>query len=109
MQHFLQNMSNGKRVRFEQDAADREWSNKVLREVIFPEVYERYGPNAEPNKQLPAIVLEDLRRQVYRGEQEEGVKPHGIVNCKLPQCKKVRRKSASNDEPNQHGCVTEGP
>ena len=75
-------MSKGKRVRFAQEVDDKEWSNKVLRDVIFPEVYERYGPNGEPNKQLPAKVVEDVRKLVYGQEHEQAVKPHGSAKCK---------------------------
>lgn len=90
------NMSKGKRVTFKEDADDRQWSIKALREVIFPEIYERYGPNAEPNMQLPYEILEDLRRQVY-GEASSSVKQN------VPHCKTIRGKSASNVEPTKHG------
>ena len=101
-------MSKAKRVRFAQDVADREWSIKVLRDVIFPEIYEMYGPNAEPNYQLPATVLEDLRRQVYSEEQKEGVKADESVKSKVPQAKKGISKATSNDEPNQQGRIYKG-
>jgi hypothetical protein len=77
-------MSSRKRLK-KINPDDREWSNKVLREVIFPEIYERYGPNAEPNMQLPPKDLEDLRREVYVEEQPEGVKPSGSNTIKVPQ------------------------
>lgn len=77
-------MSSRKRLK-KINPDDREWSNKVLREVIFPEIYERYGPNAEPNMQLPPKDLEDLRREVYGEEQPEGVKPSGSNTIKVPQ------------------------
>ncbi|PWA76193.1 hypothetical protein CTI12_AA236220 [Artemisia annua] len=57
-------MSTGKRLKLEQKVDDRKWSNKVAREVIFPEIYERYGPNAEARMQLPAETLEELRRSI---------------------------------------------
>ena len=105
-------MSNGKRVRWARDAAepkyqlpaiDLKWEKKVLREVIFPEIYERYGPNAtEPRFQLPAIDLEALRREVFSEEQQQSVKPYGSVKAKVPQAKKVFiSKAAYSDEANQ--------
>ena len=51
-----------------------EWSIKVLREVIFPEIYERYGPNAPPNMQLPTETLQELRREVYGYEDVQPLK-----------------------------------
>ena len=89
-------MSNGKRVTFNINADDKQWSIKVLREVIFPEIYERYGPNAEPNMQLPYEILEDLRRQAY-GEATSNSKPN------VPECKKIRGNSTSNVEPAKDG------
>lgn len=81
---YLGNMpKKPKKVTFKYNAEDRQWSNKVLKEVIFPEIYERYGPNAEPNMQLPSKILEGLRREVY-GEASSS-------------------KSAINGEPNQDG------
>ena len=98
-------MSNGKRVRFAHDAAqpkyqlpniDLEWENKVLREVIYPEIYERYGPNAtQPQYQLPAKDLEDLRREVYCEEQQKGVKQRGTVKHKVPQSNKSISKATT--------------
>lgn len=76
-------MSSRKRLK-KINPDDREWSNKVVREVIFPEIYERYGPNAEPNMQLPPKDLEDLRREVYGEEQPQGVKPSGSNTIKVP-------------------------
>ena len=87
-------MSNGKRVTFNNNADDRQWSIKVLKEVIFPEIYERYGPNAEPNMQLPYEILEDLRREVY-GEATSSSKPN------VPDCKTMRGKSTSIVESNK--------
>ena len=52
-----------------------EWSIKVLRDVIFPEIYERYGPNAPPNMQLPTETLQQLRREVYGYEDVQPLKP----------------------------------
>lgn len=95
-------MSTHKRVK-KINADDREWSNKVLREVIFPEIYERYGPNAEPNMQLPAKDLEDLRREVYSEEQLEGVKPSGSIRIKVPQSQVEDTSSNRNDVPKQQG------
>ena len=103
-------MSKGKRVRFAQDVADREWSIKVLRDVIFPEIYEMYGPNAEPQYQLPATVIEELRRQVYSDEQKGGIIAEESVKSKVPQNKKKKgiKKAASNDDANQQGRVYKG-
>ncbi|PWA61702.1 hypothetical protein CTI12_AA287730 [Artemisia annua] len=64
-------MSTGKRLKLEQKVDDREWSNKVAREVIFPEIYERYGPNAEAKMQLPAETLEELRRWETKEDDAE--------------------------------------
>ncbi|PWA87414.1 hypothetical protein CTI12_AA035700 [Artemisia annua] len=75
-------MSTGKRLKFEQKVDDRKWSNKVAKEVIFSEIYERYGPNAEAKMQLPAATLEDLRRQVYAEEQAECGETSGSVKLK---------------------------
>ena len=61
-------MSTGKRLKLEHTLDDRGWSLMVLREVIFPEILERYGPNAPPNMQLPSETLEELRREVYSYE-----------------------------------------
>lgn len=57
-------MSTGKRLKLEHTLDDWGWSVMVLREVIFPEIYERYGPNAPPNMQFPSETLEELRREV---------------------------------------------
>ncbi|PWA63599.1 hypothetical protein CTI12_AA348340 [Artemisia annua] len=75
-------MSTGKKLKFEQKVDDKKWSNKVAREVIFPEIYERYGPNAEAKMQMPAETLEDLRRQVYDEEQAECGETSGCVKLK---------------------------
>ncbi|PWA89150.1 hypothetical protein CTI12_AA114830 [Artemisia annua] len=80
--HLQQNMSTGKRLKFGQKVDDRKWSNKVAKEVIFPEIYERYGPNTEVKMQLPAETLEDLRRQVYAEEQAECGETSGSVKLK---------------------------
>ena len=81
-----------KKVKFEHTVGDWEWSNKVLKEVIFPELYERYGPNAEPNMQLPAEIIKDLEQLVY-GERSGTSKPNeaeasGSVKPKKPEAKK---------------------
>lgn len=101
----IPNMSNGKRVRFAHYAAqpkyqlpniDLEWENKVLREVIYPEIYERYGPNAtQPQYKLAAKDLEDLRREVYCEEQQKGLKQHGTVKHKVPQSNKSISKATT--------------
>ncbi|PWA55981.1 hypothetical protein CTI12_AA418690 [Artemisia annua] len=75
-------MSTGKRIKLEQKVDDRKWSNKVAREVIFHEIYEKYGPNAEAKMQLPAETLEELRRQVYAEEQAECGETSGCVKLK---------------------------
>lgn len=72
-------MSAGKKSILDHNADDMEWSIKVTREVIFPEIYERYGPNAERKDQLSSEILEELRRQVYGKEHVEGEKPGGSV------------------------------
>jgi hypothetical protein len=67
-------MSNGKKLKLKRSREEWEWSIKVLREVIFPEIYERYGPNAPPNMQLPTETLQELRRQVYGYEDVQPLK-----------------------------------
>ena len=68
-------MSAGNKNKLEHNADDMEWSIKVTREVIFPEIYERYGPNAKPKDQLPTKTLDNLRREVYGKEHVESGKP----------------------------------
>ena len=64
-------MSTGKRLKLEHTLDDLGWSVMVLKEVIFPEIYERYGPNAPPNMRLPSDTLEALRREVYGLNKDE--------------------------------------
>lgn len=70
-------MSKGKTVHLQTNVDDWEWSQKVLRDVIFPEIYERYGPNAPPNLKLPSETLEQLRREVYEEGQVQHSKSSG--------------------------------
>jgi hypothetical protein len=67
-------MSNGKSLELKASFEEWEWSIKVLREVIFPEIYERYGPNVPPNMQLPTETLQELRREVYGYEDVQPLK-----------------------------------
>ena len=75
-------MSADKKIKIENKADDMEWSIKVVREVIFPEVLERYGPNAKPQDQLPTQMLEELRRQVYGKDPVENAKDGGKKTIK---------------------------
>ena len=68
-------MSNGKKkCKLKRSREEWEWSIKVLREVIFPEIYKRYGPNAPPNMQLPTEILQEFRREVYGYEDVQPLK-----------------------------------
>ena len=67
-------MSNGKSLKLKHSHDELEWSIKVLREVIFPEIYERYGPNAPPNMQFLTETLQQLRREVYGYEDVQPLK-----------------------------------
>ncbi|PWA33923.1 hypothetical protein CTI12_AA623990 [Artemisia annua] len=96
-------MSKGKRVNLESNVDDWEWSKKVLRDVIFPEIYERYGPNAPPNMQLPTETLEQLRREVYGEGQVQPFKASGSVMNNVEGLSSIWE--YYNDEPKHMGFV----
>ena len=75
------------------------WSNKVLREVIFLKIYERYGPNGESRIRLPAKTLEDLRREFYCEKQAESAKASGSAGNGTT----IRGNLASNNDAKKQG------